>query len=356
MKLNTSIFFILINTFIFSQIGGNKTYQFLDYTKSARIEGVGGYLISVKDRDPSLGVENPALLNRDMHGYLIMDYTNHFAGSNFGFSSYTKHYANIGTFNASILYANYGKFKYANSEGLLTGGTFTASDANIRLGYGRPLSDKLSIGINFNFLSSFYEKYNSFGLSTTLGGVYYNKEKGFSSGIIIKNIGYQIKSYRKDNKEGLPFNMVLSVSKKLKHAPIRITITYHNINKFNLLYFDENAPLEKDVLTGELKENTPPSFGKKLIQHFILGGELILSKNFHIQLGYNHYVRTMNKVLFKTGSSGLSWGISFKVKRFHISYGMGKKHIAGASNHITISTNIGKELTAEDTFYRQHKE
>lgn len=353
MKLS-SLFLILFYTLTtYSQIGGEKTYQFLNYINSARVEGVGGYLISIRDNDPCLGVENPALLNREMHGYLVFDYTNQFAGSNFGFTSYTKHYNNIGTFNASILYANYGKFEYADVEGVRNGSSFSASDLDLRVSFGRPVSERLSLGGNINFLGSFYEQYNSFGISATLGASYYNKEKEFSAGLVIKNIGYQIKSYTKSNKESLPFNAVIAISKKMAHAPFRISLTYHNLQRFNLLYFDEDAPLETDPLTGEIVENSAPGFAKKLIQHLVIGGELILSDNFHIQAGYNHYVRTLNVATAKTGATGLSWGIGFKVKRFHLSYGMGKKHIGAANNHITISTNIGKKLEAEDTFYRQ---
>ncbi len=353
--MKTSLLIILVLSTIISaaQIGGEKTYQFLNYVNSARVEGAGGYLISVRDNDPSLGVENPALLNCSMHGYLVLDYTSQFAGSNFGFTSYTKHYNNVGTFNASLLYANYGSFSTADVEGNLTGATFTASDIDLRLSYGRPVNERLAVGGNLNVLGSFYEQYNSFGISSTLGASYYNKEKEFSAGLVIKNIGYQLISYTKNNTEALPFNTVIAVSKKLAHAPFRFSLTYHNLQQFNLLFFDENAPIETDPLTGEIIENKPPGFTKKFVQHLVIGGELILSENFHIQAGYNHYVRTLNKAIAKTGATGLSWGIGFKVKRFHVSYGMGKRHIAGANNHITISTNIGKKIVAEDTFYRQ---
>lgn len=356
MKLSLLFFTILFAYISYSQVGGEKTYQFLNYINSARVEGAGGYLISIRDNDPSLGVENPALLNRNMHGYLVLDYTNQFAGSNFGFTSYTKHYNNIGTFNASLLYANYGKFKYADVEGVLSGATFSASDLDLRVSFGRAVSKRLSLGGNINFLGSFYEQYSSFGLSSTLGASYYNKEKEFSAGLVIKNVGYQLKSYTDNNRESLPFNAAIAISKKLAHAPFRFSLTYHNLQRFNLLFFDENAPLETDPLTGDLIENKAPGFGKKLIQHLVIGGELLLSENFHIQAGYNHNVRTLNKVKAKTGAAGLSWGIGFKIKRFHLSYGMGKKHISGANNHITISTNIGKKLAGEDTFYRQDRD
>ncbi len=339
-----------------AQIGGEQTFQFLNYVNSARVEGAGGYLISVRDNDPSLGIENPALLNRSMHGFLMLDYTSQFAGSNFGFTSYTKHYSNIGTFNGSLLYANYGSFSEADVEGNLTGGKFTASDLNMRLSFGRPINERFSVGANINLIGSFYEQYNSFGVSTTLGASYYNEEKDFSSGLIVKNIGYQLKSYTSNNKEALPFNAAIAIAKRLKHAPFRFSLTYHNLQRFNLLYFNEDAPIETDPLTGEIIENIAPSFVNKFVQHIVVGGELILSENFQIQAGYNHFVRNLNSSVSKAGATGLSWGIRFKVKRFHLSYGMGKRHVAGANNHITVATNIGRKIVAEDTFYRQFKD
>ena len=335
--------FLLTVLFSFGQIGGKQTYQFLNFTSSARVEGAGGYLIAVKDNDATLGIENPALLNKTMHGYLALDYVNQFAGSNYGFTSYTKHYDSLATFNASLLFANYGKFQYADVEGIRNGSTFTASDFDFRIGAGREVTDRISLGANINFLASFYEKFNSFGISSTLGATYYNEEKEFSAGLVIKNIGSQLKSYTKKNNEALPFNTVISVSKKMAHAPFRLTFTYHNLQKFNLLYFDDKAPLEKDPLTGKIKENKPPSFSKKLVQHFVIGGELLFTKNFNIQIGYNHNIRYLNKTKAKPGATGLSFGVGFKVKRFHVAYGIGKRHIAGTNNHITISTKIGKK-------------
>ena len=44
------LFFIVLSTIAsIAQIGGEKTYQFLNYVNSARVEGAGGYLISVRD-------------------------------------------------------------------------------------------------------------------------------------------------------------------------------------------------------------------------------------------------------------------------------------------------------------------
>ena len=59
-----------------AQNGGNSTFQFLNYSNSARVEAAGGYLLTIKDNDASLGVENPSLLNSSMHGFLALNYVN----------------------------------------------------------------------------------------------------------------------------------------------------------------------------------------------------------------------------------------------------------------------------------------
>ena len=50
----------------------------------------------------------------------------------------------------------------------------------------------------------------------------------------------------------------------------------------------------------------------------------------------------------KPGLIGFSWGIGFRIKKFHISYGSAKYHLAGPSNHFTVTTNLSE-------YYRKGK-
>jgi hypothetical protein len=59
------------------------------------------------------------------------------------------------------------------------------------------------------------------------------------------------------------------------------------------------------------------------------------------------------KVGAKSGMTGFSMGMGFKVKSFYFSYALAKYHIAGTSNQITISKRFGK-APPEDVLYRQH--
>ena len=350
------IFALQISLFICiafqAQNGGNSTFQFLNYSNSARVEAAGGYLLTIKDSDASLGVENPSLLNSSMHGFLALNYVNYFANSSYGYSSYTKHYTGIGTFNASLLFANYGKFEYADVSGERNGSTFSANDVALAVAYGRELDSNFSIGADIKFVGSFLEAYNAYGVSSDIAATYTKKANGFAAAFMIKNLGIQLSSYTANNREPLPLNILLAFSKKLKHAPFRFSFTAHNLQQWNIIYFDASQLVSSDPLTGEPIDIAEPGFVSKALYHLAIGGEMLLSKNFNIQFGYNHKNRKDLSSSIRPGASGFSWGFGFKVKKLHVSYGMGKYHIAGTSNHFTISTKIGKPSKI-DSFYRQ---
>jgi len=351
-----SIVFILalISTVSFySQIGGNKTFQFLNFTNSARVTSAGGYLLTIRDNDATLGQENPALLNRTMHGVVNLNYVNYFADANYGYSSYTKHYSKLGTFNASLLYANYGKFQYADISGERNGSTFSANDLALSIGYGRPLDSLWSVGASVRFLGSFYESYNAFGISSDFGVAYNKKSNGFGFAFLVKNFGVQLNGYTDNNREKLPLNLITSVSKKLAHAPFRFSLTYDNIQKWNVLYFNDSITNTIDDLTGEVVEVKPPGAVKKFMHHITIGGEVLLTKSFNLRFGYNHMNRSLMKVGAKAGMTGFSFGFGFQLKNLHISYALSKTHIAGSENHITISKRFGK-VPDIDYLYRQH--
>ncbi|MCB9187662.1 MAG: type IX secretion system protein PorQ [Flavobacteriales bacterium] len=346
------IVFTFFTGVLSAQIGGSHTFQVLNFNNSARVEALGGYLLGVKDDDANLGQANPALLNPEMHGQVNLNYINYFADANFGYSSYTRHFANVGTFNASILYADYGRFEYADLDGTRNGGTFGARDLVLAIGYGRPISSKFSVGGQFKMIGSFLESYSAFGLALDLGASYIDTANNFGAGLLIKNAGMQLKSYTPANRESLPLNIAIGVSKKLTHAPFRFSLTYDNLQKWNLVYYDENNSTSIDQLTGEIIEIKPPGVLKKFMYHITVGTELILGKNFHIRMGYDHMQRQTMKVGAKPGMAGFSIGLGLKVKSIYFSYGMAKYHIAGTSNQITISKRIGKEAPI-DNLYRQ---
>lgn len=352
MNLLRFILPFLLFSSIYAQNGGLNSFSFMKFTNAARLEALGGFALSIYDQDASLGVMNPAILNPEHHGQLNINYVNYFADSDYGFSSYAFHLKNIGTISTSILYANYGKFDYADASGERNGSQFSCNDILLQTGIGRALDSNFSIGGNLKLGASFLESYSSFATAFDIALNYQNRAKEFGAGIIIQNIGIQLKTYSSGNREPLPFGIHLGVSKKLGHAPFRFTFTYHDLQRWNLTYFDASANQTIDPLTGQSIAASNPSFLTQFFNHIVIGSELLLSKNFHLRFGYDFKRRFELKPNSRPGTTGISWGIGFKIKKLKLSYSNSKYHFAGTSNHITLSTKIGGKPKVDD-FYKQ---
>ena len=342
--------FLFIN--VVAQNGGVNTFSFMKFTNAARLEALGGYALSIYDQDASLGVMNPAILNPSHHGQFNINYVNYFADTDYGFSSYVHHLKNIGTLSGSILYANYGKFEYADASGERNGSEFSSNDILLQAGLGRAIDSNFSIGGNLKIGASFLESYSAFGVAMDLAFNYQNRAKEFGAGIIIQNFGYQLKSYTIGNRESLPFGIHLGISKKLGHAPFRFTFTYHDLQRWNLTYFDPSSAQSIDPLTGQPIIPVNPNFLTQFFNHIVIGSEFLLSKNFHLRFGYDFKRRFELKPSSRPGTTGISWGIGFKIKKLNLSYSNSKYHFSGTSNHITLSTKFGGTPKVDD-FYKQ---
>lgn len=340
------LFLLIFQLLLFSfysnaQIGGNNTYEFLNLSVSARSAALGGNLISVKDDDINLTFHNPSLLSKEMNNNLALTYINYFGDINYGYAVYSRSYDKIGSFMSGLQFVNYGKFTQADATGQITG-EFKAGEYALNTGFGRQLDSMFSIGVNLKTIYSSLEQYNSFGSALDFAATYNNTKQAFTFAAVIRNVGVQWKSYRKDNREPLPFEIQCGFSKKPKHVPFRFSMVFQHLQKWDLTYEDPNNPSVKtDPFTGEeLKQNKIAVFGDKLMRHVVLGGEFLLTKNFNIRLGYNYQRRKELSVETKPGMIGFSFGFGVKISKFNLSYGLAKYHLAGASNLFSITTNL----------------
>lgn len=333
----------------FCQVGGNNTYEFLNLVSSAKVAALGGEVISIKDDDLNLAWHNPSLLNSAMHNHLSLSFVDYFSDINYGSVIYSRTYEKYGSFSGGMQYLHYGTFKETDETGNILG-EFTADDYTLNLGWGREIDSMFSIGANLKMIYSSYYlyEYNSFGAALDLAGTYHNAKRQITVAAVIKNAGVQIKAYRKKNREALPFEIQLGLSKKLKHAPFRLSIIARHLQKWDLTYKDPNDPsLTFDSITGE-EINQKKNIGGKIMRHFVFGGEFLLTKNFNIRFGYNYQRRKELQVATRRALTGFSWGVGLKVSKFHISYGRASYHLAGGTNHFTITTNLSEFYSKTD--------
>jgi hypothetical protein len=315
-----------------AQIGGTHTYSFLDLVNSARVASMGGNINAINDNDLNLVAHNPALLSPDMSQSLVLNYVNYFTDVNYG-----------GMFAAGIQYINYGKFIEADDKGIITG-EFKASEYAIHLTYSRPIDSLFSFGVNIKPIISNLEKYSSFGIAGDFGVLYTNRDKLFSAALVVKNLGIQLKGYTSE-RESLPLNIQLGISQKFRHAPLRFSIIADHLETLDLTYEkpeDESDPLFEE----EESESAIDKIADQIMRHIIIGAEFSPLENLYIRAGYNYRRRKEMIVDSKTGMVGFSWGFGVKISKFHISYGRATYHLAGASDHFSISTNL-------ESFYKR---
>ena len=329
--------FVCLTSSFFAQLGGSSSYQFLELANSSRIQGLGGKNISLSDSDVNLTLTNPALLDSTQTGNVTLNYHNYIGDINYGFSSYTHHVNKIGTFNLAMMYANYGKFTRADATGQING-EFVANDLAFILGYGRAIDSNIRIGGNIKFFNSIFDLYYSNGLAIDLAASYHKPNSLFSAGVVIQNLGFSFSKYSEN--EALPLDIQAGVTYKLKHAPFRFSLTLANLQQWDLSYDDPLAPQDFDPNTFEPIPPSEPNLLEKAAGHLLFATEIVLSKNFNIQLGYNIRRRQELRFLDKKGMVGFSGGVAFRVKKFHLNYSLASYHLAGNSHSFSITTNI----------------
>ena len=343
MKTIGCSLFVLISVLGFGQSGGLNTLDFLQLVQPARISAIGGANLSVFDGDANMTGFNPGLLNGRMHDKVALNFVDYFAGINYGNVSYTYGIDTVvdRVAQVNLMNANYGTMQYADATGQLTGGAFTANDAVLNLSYAQQLSKQIRGGVTMKFIYSAIESYQAFGVACDLGASYYNEEKEFSMGFSVLNIGPNISYSDNGARESLPTQVLFGISKKLKYAPFRLSVTFENLQKWDLTAQNPNLTPQTDPLTGELIPLKQPGFLDKAMRHVVIGGEILLTKNFHIRTGFNYRRMRELSLAARPGLVGMSLGLGFRINRFHLSYARSSYHRAGGTNSISILTRIG---------------
>jgi hypothetical protein len=335
------IFFVLLTThFTIGQNGGEHTFQFLDLDFNARSVGLGGDFSVVKDDDINLAASNPSTISDKVDQQLSLNHALFPSGINYGQVAFGKH-TKYGNFVSHLRYVSYGKFKRTNELGIEEG-TFTAGDYALGMGYGKTLNKYFTIGGNLNFIFSHLESYTSFGVSADVATMFYDENTQITATLIARSIGYQLKGYTSKNHEPLPLEILAGVSYKFHHAPFRISLTGHDLNRWDLSYNIPNAQPTIDILTGDTIPVPKASFVEKTFRHINFGVEIIPTDHFSIRLGYNYNRRKTFNIENRLSLGGFSAGVGFKIKKFAFDYGIGVYSVAGISNMITIKTNLNE--------------
>lgn len=303
---------------------GSTAFNFLRLPYSSHAAALGGNNISLPDDDITLSLHNPALLSNVSDRTLNLGYMTYMSDSKVAGAAFNMMFGSRSSAALSARYVDYGDFDGYTVDNTPTG-SFNAKDIEMSVIYSYLLSDRWSGGISGKFIYSKYESLHSIALGVDLGINYLNEESDFSASLVLRNLGGQVKAFD-DKSEDIPFDIQMGFTKRLAHAPLRISLTLTNLHKWD----------EDDFYNPDGSEE---SFGQMLLKHVILGADLLIGNNFYASIGYNF---RMAEELSSEGTKwdGLTAGAGLTLKKIKLGVSYSKLHISSSSLLFNVSYTL----------------
>ena len=323
--------FILCSLSAYSQGAGMVFDSFLEFPSSAHVAALGGHNVSNVGNDPMFSISNPASLSTSADNLLYLNYSIYMANSGYGSAMYSTKFSDLDAFAGSFQFAQYGKMKGFDENGVETG-EFSAQEFALNATYSRQLNKYFTIGVTFKPVLSTYESYTSFALGADLGIMFSDTTHLVSAGLSVTNVGGRVYA-PKDIRLGsdlLPINVSLGVSKSFSKAPLVLHLTLQNLQKWDYDFVTKNIDAKGEVSVGEM-------IGRK----FIVGMDIIPKSNkFWISLAYNFErgLALANDEIFSV--AGLTGGVGFKIKMFSLGGAIAFYNSAGITGHISVAVDI----------------
>lgn len=330
MRHFTILIFIIWPLLSQGQIGGERSFEFINLPSNARTAALGGVNVSHTENNIESFLSNPALLDSVESGDAAFSYLGFLADTRLNNLSYAQNFKNVGVIGFGVQYMNFGKIEGFDASGVEQG-TFNANEFALIVGYSHRVS-VFALGANLKFVSSGIESYRASALLLDIGGLFKHPEKELAVGMTFKNIGFYLSDYTSTASSELPFDIHLGVTFKPVDMPVRFSLSSYNLYQGDLTFFDPASDIS-------IVKDEAGTFDK-VFRHFNIGTEFLISKNVHLRAGYNHLIRKELRLDAKSGGAGFSFGFLVRIKTFELAYTRAIYHVAGGGNHVTVATNM----------------
>ncbi len=339
MKINpVIILFLLYSLSNKAQIGGDRVYQFLNYSSSSRQVALGGEVLTLTE-DINQPIWNPSVINAEMDNQLSVNYSSFLAGINIGSISYARQISRrFGTIHGSIQFLDYGTLIGADEQGNEIG-NFNANDLAVSIGYAVNLPwTNLYFGSSIKLINSNISNYTSIGMAADFAILYNSPYKSYSFTVVVRNIGTQIKTYNGID-ERLPFKVSLGASYKLDHVPLKWHFTLDNLQKWNVSFV--NPSNQTIDLEGNITE-AQNGFIVNTLRHFVIGAELFPENALNVRLGYNFRRAAELKLQNVRTFGGISIGFGIKMNKLKFNYAYSKFHSAANASTFGLQIDLDR--------------
>ncbi len=320
------------------QIGGLRSFEFLEVPNHARVAGLGTVNVSNPGVDVNMVWQNPALLRSDMDGQVSFTFSPFLAGIYNSTAMYAKEFEGVGMFSLGVFYANYGDFDGFDNTGAPTE-SFTANDYTIQVSHSRE-QGVFRYGATLKFAGSQISGFNQSALLMDLAAAFLHPEKDLSLGMVIKNVGFYTKKLDGEDRN-LPFDIQLGATYKPEFMPFRFSLTANRLYRYDLSYFD-NSEINSDGTIFDDSNDSAPNTFDKIFQHITIGNEIILGKSINLRAGYNHLIRQSLRGEQVAGGGGFTFGFLFQTKKINLAYSNAIYQTGGNAHFITLGTNLNE--------------
>lgn len=296
-----------------------SSFNALKLPTSTHAAALGGRNISLIDDDAALGWTNPALYANVSDRTVALDFMTYISSSAWMGAQFVKAVGERHSITVLAQYMNYGSMDETDESGNVLG-TFSAKDIIVGAGYSYLLSDCWAGGANCKFLVSNISDYTAVAMSLDLGLNYFDAETDLSISAALQNLGIQLKPYDDGLRAHVPLTLELGLTKGLAHLPARIHVTLTDLTRWRSSYY-----------TLPDADSESLSFGRKALNHVVLGLDILPADCLYLSLGYNFRRAYELKASGSSHLAGFSAGGGLHIRAFSFGISYAKYHQAGNS-------------------------
>lgn len=301
------------------------------------LSALGGVNTSYTLDDAGLAANQPALLNKGLHSQVGLSFNNYFAGVKAYYLSGAYHPERLNTtLGGSVFFIDYGNIPQSDAAGN-TEGAFRPKDYVVQFSGGRSYGEKWHYGVSGKFIHSNYGQYRSSGLAFDVGVLFADTARQISVGLLAKNMGAQLSTYS-GQREDLPFDLQIGITKKLAKAPLGFSLTAHQVHQFDLVY-------EDTLFNSENNFPSNKSAFSKVFNHIVFATHIYLGRHLQLAVGYNRLRREeLNLGSAGNGLNGFSGGFNARFRKVHIQYARSYFQRSYAYNQLGINLLLDELL------------
>jgi hypothetical protein len=324
-------------------LGGEAVFTFLREANGPELNALGGVNLTNDENDLSLAFMQPSLLRDSMHLQMVANFNSLYAGVDDYNWMLAYHHPGLNmNFALGATYVDYGTITQTDPSGNILG-DFRPHDYVVQGTVAGKYLERWYYGFTFKYIGSDLGIYRSNGIAADVGLNYQIADKGWQIGLAAVNMGAQLKTYNGANKEELPFDLQVGISKRLLKAPLQFSLTFDHLHEWNLGYSDS-------AFNASTGANPKEGFGQHLLQHMIFAAQLYASRYIEVTLGYNYLLRQELSLNGEpNGLTGVSFGVGVLLPSFSFRY----TRTGYQSN--TGNNQIGVNLPLDKYFARGRK-